>query len=62
MRTIKNIRYGEIKDGHGTILFNFGNETIVISEPKDVMLVGAPHDLAEKWIFEHYGFLLGIIQ
>lgn len=62
MSTIRNIRYGPIVEGHGTIEFDCiatdGQETVVrIKEPADVLLVdgGAA---AEKWIARRYSFLL----
>jgi hypothetical protein len=54
---ISNVRYGEIRNGRGTIDFNFdGDKVLTITEPTDVLLVGVPG--STKWIAEHYGFLL----
>ena len=53
---IKNIRYGEIRKGRGTIDFDFDGTVLTITEPTDVILVGC--EGAPKWIVENYGFLL----
>jgi hypothetical protein len=49
---ITNIRYGAL----GKILFDLNGKTIVIKEPKDVLLVGWPN--ADKWLLKHFKDLI----
>ena len=53
---ITNVRYGPIKDGRGTILFESDGITCTATEPIDVLLVGWSG--AADWIRRHYSFLL----
>ena len=56
---IRNIRHGEIRENphRGTVEFDYRGNTVIITEPKDVLLVGYG-DAAAAWIVRNYGFLL----
>jgi len=45
-KEITNIRYGKI----GEILFDFRRKTYSLREPEDVILVGSPNILAQRFI------------
>ena len=57
---ISNIRYGPIKDNHGSILFDFRGETCSIKEHKDICLVGFSG--AALYIARNYGFLMNALK
>lgn len=65
--TITDIRYGEIRDGRGTIEVETDSGYVhTITEPDDVLLVDPdhsaeppkPHPMAVAWIMRRYGMLL----
>ena len=51
-----NIRYAP----DGKIAFDYGGETFLVREPRDVLLVGTDADAAGRYIYHRYGFLLNV--
>lgn len=52
MKNITNIRYE-----NGKIAFDYCGTTIFLRET-DVCIVGQPIEIAQKWIWQQYGFIL----
>lgn len=53
-RDIQNIRYID----KGRIAFDYRGETVILRDMADVVLVGVPLEIAQLWLWKHYGFIL----
>ena len=56
MNEIENIRYDGLK-----IAWDYRGKTFLIDDPLDVMLVSPYVAAARKWIWQNYGYLLGVL-